>query len=148
MFGLLKIIKSNLFKLKAAILKKEISNVLVWRFIFDKRDISIVNKKIKYAAFYDNRYNDLSVYNKKLSTEAMFSIGDSFVGSFHNPPKRTIAAGEIESSIFTNKNLKLISYPYPHKLHINITGFPSDNILKRHIAHQLADSAKLILREY
>ena len=90
----------------------------------------------------------MSVYDKKVSEDKMFKIGDSFVGSCHIPPKETIAAGELTFEVLTNLNLKLISYPCPHKLHINIVNIPHNDISKkRHIAHMLAESAKLIQRK-
>ncbi len=148
MFGLLKNIKLKICHLKASILKKEIKTTYVWRFIFSHRDISPQKKSVKYTAFFDKRDNDLSVYDKKVSEDKMFKIGDSFVGSCHIPPKETIAAGELTFEVLTNLNLKLISYPCPHKLHINIVNIPHNDISKkRHIAHMLAESAKLIQRK-
>ena len=109
MFGLLRKIKSDFSKFKANIIKKELKSGTFCRFILDQRQICSQNKTIKYTAFYDKRYSSLSVYNKVLSDEEMFVIGDAYVGSYHKTPKRTIAAGELNANIITNSNLKLMS---------------------------------------
>lgn len=147
MFGLLKKIKSDFCKFKANIFKKELKRGVFCRFILDKRHISYQNKTVKYTAFYDKRYSSLSVYNKVFPNEEMFVIGDTYVGSYHTPPKRTIATGELDASAIINSDLKLISIPYPHKLHVDIVGFPNEDKAKRLVAQKLADLSSLTLRE-
>lgn len=131
----------------AKIKQKQITNLEMCRYIFNKNEFNTT--KVKPSAFLDSRKpKELSIYQNILSKNEMVNIGNIYVGRYHKKPKNVkalaiIHSQNIEKHKINDNNLRIISFPYPHKLHCNIVDYDFDQIKDRNIAHQMAEDSIL-----
>ena len=121
------------------------------RFVFSRKDFSPRNGTVKFKAFMPPRdsenksvyHSDLSVYRTSvLSDSEVWEIGREYV---QTAERRLKARADLSVADVYRNNLKVIPDPQSHKLHANITPFPSDRIACQRIATELARTSKLVI---
>jgi len=114
------------------------------RYILSRRQFSRDKQRVKYAAFLPPPSLEMSVYRTDTLKEAeIWEIGKVKVA---DPQNKTIhARGDIDATCIYAANLSIVPDPQPHKLHANITAWPSEKSEQKMIAIELANAAKLFL---
>ena len=130
----------------------------ITRFIFSRGDFSQQNRTVKFKAFMPPRNSEIrALYNKDLSVYRISALSDSDeefsddkvweIGrEYVQTAGRTLKARANLSvdNVYQN-NLEVVSAPYPHKRHANITPFPADRTACQRIATKLALTSELVI---
>ena len=129
------------------------------RFIFDrKKGFSPGNRTVKFKAFMPPLVSkdpplyspDLSVYrisalsdsDEEFSDDKVWEIGREYVQTAGRTLK---ARANLSVDNVYQNNLEVVSAPYPHKRHANITPFPAARIACQRIATKLALASELVI---
>ena len=120
-------------------------------FISSKSGFSKKNKLVKVPAFYMTKKSPtkLSVYCISSLTETqVWEIGKKYVEDKIRIKARADFPASIfyENQFFVDKDIKVISTPYPHELHADITPIPIDEVDRSEIFRELAPLCELVMR--
>ncbi len=120
-------------------------------FINSQSGYARTKKEVKVAAFYVTQKspNELSIYRITSLTESeVWEIGKKYVEGNRRIKARADFSASIfyENQLFRDKNIKVISAPYPHELHANITPIPTNIEDRDEIFRELAPLCELVMR--
>lgn len=120
-------------------------------FINSKSGFARTKKEVKARAFVSGKEspNELSVYRISSLTESqVWEIGKIYVEDKIRIKARADFSASIfyENQLFYQKNIKVISAPYPHELHANITPIPTNIEDRDEIFRELALFSELVMR--
>lgn len=118
------------------------------RVIFSSKFIK-KNNKVHSNAFIPTKRLDLSVYRVQgLARKQVWDLVAKYIEKKRTDKKMAKAIAEIKiSDVSKHKTLKLNPDGKPHFRHMNIECFPNSKSDARMIALEMAESAKLIMKE-
>jgi len=120
-------------------------------FISSKSGFSRTKNEVKARAFSPVKAspNELSVYCiTSLNESQVWEIGKKYVEGKQKIKARADFPASIfhENQLFHDKNIKVISDPYPHQQHANITPIPTNREDRDEIFRELALLSELVVR--
>lgn len=116
------------------------STELITRYVLNKRQFSVLNKRIKPAAFLPPPNLQMSVYRTEAIDEsAIWDIGTKYVAE---PQDKVLCArGDLSAEKFADFGLEIVPDVRPHPLHANVEGWPTEKDKQKMIAVELANAA-------
>ncbi len=115
------------------------------RFLTDEDEFYKNTNRVHHSAFRIPNNRKFSVYRTKdLNEHGIWELAQKFVTELRSDHKEVLARAELKAFAYKEVNLFLHPDGNPHPRHVNVEGWPSEDLLG--LRKGLANKARLIIK--